>query len=505
MFTSSSVYLKILKKKEVLMAFTSNVFTTETVDFAGEQETIVRGGRNLFDKLAQGFGDIKKISVIGWSSQGPAQAQNLRDSLDGTDITVGVGLREGSSSFAKAETAGFSRDNETLGEMYDMISKSDMTILLISDAAQAENWQKITEAMKPGSTLGLSHGFLLGYVKSIGQSIRDDINIIGVCPKGMGPSVRRLYEQGKETEGAGINCSFAVEQDISGNSNEVALAWAVGLGAPFVFQTTLEMEYRSDIFGERGILLGGVHAMIEVLNRYFVREGRSAEQAFRDTAEVITGPLSQTISHDGLKAVYDDLNDDQQTELRRAYNASYEPFAAILDEIYTEVHSGREFGSVIDTVKRLEKFPLSNISNTEVWRVGEHVRKNRDENQAVDPTTAGFYLACMVAQVDLLKSKGHEWSEVVNESIIEAVDSLNPYMHAQGVAYMVDNCSMTAKLGSRKWAPQFDYRLEQQAITVLDGVRDEDNSPFERFENHDVHAAMKTASKLRPSVDISVV
>ena len=82
------------------------------------------------------------------------------------------------------------------------------------------------------------------------------MNVIAVCPKGMGPSVRRLYEQGREVNGAGINSSFAVHQDINGKATDYALAWAIGLGSPFTFQTTLESEYRSDIFGERGILLG---------------------------------------------------------------------------------------------------------------------------------------------------------------------------------------------------------------------------------------------------------
>ena len=64
-------------------------------------------------------------------------------------------------------------------------------------------------------------------------------------------------------------------------------------------------------------------------------------------------------------------------------------------------------------------------------------------------------------------SQGHPYSEICNESIIEAVDSLNPYMHARGVAFMVDNCSYTARLGSRKWAPRFDYILEQQARLIV--------------------------------------
>lgn len=83
----------------------------------------------------------------------------------------------------------------TLGEMFDVIKESDLVILLISDAAQAKLHEKIFAAMKPGATLGLSHGFLLGYLESIGKKFPDNIDVIAVCPKGMGPSVRRLYEQ----------------------------------------------------------------------------------------------------------------------------------------------------------------------------------------------------------------------------------------------------------------------------------------------------------------------
>lgn len=77
---------------------------------------------------------------------------------------------------------------------------------------QSRLYPKLLAAMKPGATLGLSHGFLLGVMKNDGVDFRPDINVVLVAPKGMGPSVRRLYEQGKEVNGAGINCSFAVHQ-----------------------------------------------------------------------------------------------------------------------------------------------------------------------------------------------------------------------------------------------------------------------------------------------------
>jgi ketol-acid reductoisomerase len=179
------------------MAFASKTFETRTIKMADREETILAGGRHLFPLLPNACHGIKQIGVIGWSSQGPAQAQNLRESLEGTPIRVKVGLREGSSSMKEAATLGFTEENGTLGEMYDVIRESDMTLLLISDAAFAENYRKIFAAFRPGTTLGLSHGFLLSHLQAQGETFPKDINVIAVCPKGMGPSVRRLYEQGR--------------------------------------------------------------------------------------------------------------------------------------------------------------------------------------------------------------------------------------------------------------------------------------------------------------------
>ena len=243
------------------MKIESNIFEVKEYNLGGTNETIVAGGRHLFDKLPQAFEGIKNIGVIGWGNQGPAQAQNLRDSLEGTDIKVSIGLRAGSASEAAAQAAGFTKENGTLGDMFDVLAQSDLAIVLISDAALAKNYEKVLAAVKPGATLGLSHGFLIGHLESIGYTIRKDISVIAMCPKGMGASVRRLYEQGKTVNGAGINSSIAVYQDVNGKATEQALGWAIACGAPFVFPTTMEMEYKSDIFGERGMILGAVHAL----------------------------------------------------------------------------------------------------------------------------------------------------------------------------------------------------------------------------------------------------
>merc|ERR1719223_1125015 len=488
------------------MAFTSEVFSPQEVDFADTKETIVKGGRDLFPLLPKAFEGIKNIGVIGWGSQAPAQAQNLKDSLAeaGADIKVSIGLREGSSSFAEAKEVGFSEDDGTLGEMFNVIKESDFVMLLISDAAQAKLYKKVFDAMKPGATLGLSHGFLLGYLDSIGESFPEDMDVIAVCPKGMGPSVRRLYEQGKEVNGAGINASFAVHQDKSGKATELALGWGVALGSPFMFETSLSSEYRSDIYGERGILLGAVHGIVESLYRRYQRQGMTAEDAFVQSSESITGNIVKIISTQGIKAVYDQLEGEDKKTFQTAYSASYKPAKEILQEIYDEVSSGNEIRTVIMHGARTSKYPVGKIDGTNTWTVGEQVRANRDEeNIPLNPFTAGVYVATMMAQIDVLLEEGHPYSEVGDESVIEAVDSLCPYMHYRGVAFMVDNCSFTAKTGSRKWAPRFDYILDQLAYTAVDNGKPVDMDLIADFENHKIHAAVEACCELRPAVDIS--
>ncbi|HEV2301265.1 MAG TPA: hypothetical protein VGR91_06805 [Stellaceae bacterium] len=485
------------------MTFSSNVFPIEKIVLGGREESIVRGGRHLFPLLPQAFSGIRRIGVLGWSSQGPAQAQNLRDSLAGSDIRVKVGLRAASASAAAAEKAGFTRANGTLGEMYQVIGESDLVLLLISDAAQVENYDRIMAALRAGATLGLSHGFLLAYLKSAGKAFRPDINVIGVCPKGMGRSVRRLYEQGREIKGAGINCSFAVEQDIDGKATDHALAWAVALGSPCTFETTLEFEYKSDIFGERGILLGAVHGIAEALYRWFRGQGESRDDAFLDSAKSITAPISRRISAAGLIGVYEGLDAAGKEAFKRAYCAAYGPAAEILAEIYDEVASGNEIRSVVDAAERLKRFPMSEIAGTEMWQVGRSLKSNREAE--VHPVTAGVYVAAMMAQADILKERGHPYSEIVNESIIEAIDSLNPYMDFKDVAYMVDNCSTTARLGARKWAPRFDYAMTQSALLRLGGEGAADAALFERFLKSDLHQALAVCLDLRPPVSIAVL
>lgn len=487
----------------VIRDFDTVTFDKEYINVADQREAIVRGGRHVFARLPEAFAGLNQIAVIGWGPQGAAQACNLRDSLAGA-VRVIVGLRDGSPSFDSARAAGFSEEDGTLGEMFNVIAASDMVILLIADSAQAELYPKIFGALRPNATLGLSHGFLVGHMDNVGDAFPPEIDVIAVCPKGMGKSVRALYLQGADVNGAGINASFAVHQDVSGRAVDRALAWSVALGAPYTFQTTLHSEYISDITGERGILLGAVHGIVESLYRRYVRQGASPKDAFLRTTEAVTGPISRIISKHGIRAVYDSIPDADRKTFQIAYSAAYPVGREVVEEIYDEVRSGNEVRSVVLAGERLRRFPMGKIDQSEMWLVGGQVRANRDEHSIpLDPFTAGVYCGVMMAQIDVLLENGHPYSEVANESVIESVDSLNPYMHARGVAYMVDNCSITARLGARKWAPRFDYQLTQMSFPAVDSGN-VDNSSFNAFAGHPIHDILATCAELRPVVDIFV-
>jgi len=117
----------------------------------------------------------------------------------------------------------------------------------------------------------------------------------------------------------------------------------------------------------------------------------------------------------------------------------------------------------------------------------------------------------MKAQVDLLITKGHCWSEAINESIVEAIDSLNPYMHFNGPSHMIDNCSDTARQGTRVWAPRFHYVVCMEALPKFHSLGKfnefdkTDQLTLYNFINSPIHEALAECSKMRPPVDIAVL
>jgi len=208
----------------------------------------------------------KKVAVIGYGSQGHAQAQNLRDS----GIEVIVSELEGTANYQLALEHGFKPvDASTAAKDADIIQ------ILIPDDAQAKMYRSsVAPHMREGKTLLFSHGFNIHYNQIIPP---DDIDVIMVAPKGPGHLVRREYERG-----AGVPSLIAVYQDYSGQAKQTALAYAKAIGATRagVIETTFKEETETDLFGEQVVLCGGVSELVRAGFDTLVEAGYQPEIAY---------------------------------------------------------------------------------------------------------------------------------------------------------------------------------------------------------------------------------
>jgi len=208
----------------------------------------------------------KTIAIIGFGSQGSAQAQNLRDS----GLEVIVSDLPGTPGFEKARNAGFSPLSAA-----EAAQKGDVIQILAPDQYQAGIYKEsIAPRLKAGGVLMFSHGFNIHYHQIIPPR---DVDVIMVAPKGPGDLVRRMYQEGK-----GVPSLIAVYQDASGKAKDIALAYARGIGATRagVLETTFQEETETDLFGEQAVLCGGLTALIKAGFETLVEAGYQPEVAY---------------------------------------------------------------------------------------------------------------------------------------------------------------------------------------------------------------------------------
>ena len=207
-----------------------------------------------------------KVAIIGYGSQGHAHANNLKDS--GVDVTVG--LRAGSSSAKKAESAGLK-----VASIEGAVKGADLVMVLAPDEHQADLYaQQIEPNLKKGGTLAFAHGFNIHFEQI---RPRDDVDVIMVAPKGPGHLVRSTY-----TQGGGVPSLIAIYQDASGRAREVALSYASanGGGRAGIIETTFKDETETDLFGEQAVLCGGATALVQAGFETLVEAGYPPEMAY---------------------------------------------------------------------------------------------------------------------------------------------------------------------------------------------------------------------------------
>ena len=208
----------------------------------------------------------KTIGIIGYGSQGSAQALNLRDS----GLKVIIGAVKGSPSWKKAETAGFKV--HTAAELAKI---ADVIVMLAPDTSQARIYTSdVVQGLTAGKVLQFAHGFNIHYGQIVPPA---NVDVIMIAPKAPGQMVREVYVQGN-----GVPSLIAVHQNASGKAQEIALAYAKGIGSSRagILETTFAEETETDLFGEQAVLCGGVTSLIKAGFETLVEAGYQPEVAY---------------------------------------------------------------------------------------------------------------------------------------------------------------------------------------------------------------------------------
>lgn len=347
----------------------------KSINFGGTEEVVYERDDWPREKLLDYFKN-DTIALVGYGSQGYGQGLNLRDN----GLNVIVGVRKGGASWNAALDDGWI-EGKNLFDVTEAIEKGTIVMNLLSDAAQSETWPQIQPLITKGKTLYFSHGFSPVFKELTHVEPPKDVDTILVAPKGSGRTVRSLFKEGR-----GINSSYAVWNDVTGKAEEKAVALAVAVGSGYVYQTTFEKEVRSDLYGERGCLMGGIHGMFLAQYEVLRERGHTPSEAFNETVEEATQSLYPLIGRNGMDYMYDACS---TTARRGALDWSpkfKEALKPVFNELYDKVIDGTEtkrsldFNSQKDYREKFEK-ELQEIRNLEIWQVGKEVRKLRPENQ----------------------------------------------------------------------------------------------------------------------------
>jgi ketol-acid reductoisomerase len=268
----------------------------------------------------------KKITIVGYGSQGHAHANNLRDS----GMEVWVGLRKG-PSWDKAQAAGLKPMS-----VAEAAKVSDVVMILAPDEQQPELYQKeISPNLKQGAYLAFAHGFNIHF----GQIVpRQDLNVFMVAPKGPGHLVRSEF-----TKGSGVPMLMAIYQDPSGNTRDLALAYAsaIGGGRAGVLETSFREETETDLFGEQVVLCGGLTSLITAAYETLVEAGYSPELAYFECLHEVK-LIVDLIYEGGIANMrYSISNTAKYGDLTRGPRIINEDTRREMKKILSEIQSGQ--------------------------------------------------------------------------------------------------------------------------------------------------------------------
>jgi ketol-acid reductoisomerase len=346
------------------------------IDFGGVKETVVT--RKEFS-LAKARKVLKNetIAIIGYGVQGPAQALNLRD--NGFNVIIGQS-KKFMNDWNRAKRDGF-KPGETLFEIEEAVQKGTVVQYLLSDAAQKICWPQIKRNLNEGDALYFSHGFSIVYNDLTKIIPPENVDVVLVAPKGSGLNVRRNF-----LSGAGINSSFAVHQNFTGNADERCMAVGIGIGSGYLFPTTFEKEVTSDLVGERGILMGALSGVMEAQYEVLRKNGHSPSEAFNETVEELTQSLIRLVDENGMDWMFSNCSATAQRGALDWAPKFKKATLPVFRDLYKAVKNKDEAKRVLKVCgaknykERLDR-ELGKMHDSEMWKAGEASRSLRPKGK----------------------------------------------------------------------------------------------------------------------------
>mgnify|MGYP002628337716 FL=1 len=341
------------------------------INFGGTIEEVVTRDEFPLEKAVK-YLKNEVIAVIGYGVQGPGQSLNLKDN----GFNVIVGQRKNSKSWDKAISDGWI-EGKNLFDIDEACKKGTIIQYLLSDAGQISVWPRVKKHLSKGKALYFSHGFGLTYNDQTGINPPNDIDVILVAPKGSGTSLRRLF-----VEGNGLNSSFAIHQDATGNARDRVIALGIGVGSGYLFETTFKKEVYSDLTGERGTLMGAIQGLFAAQYDILRKKGHSPSEAFNETVEEATQSLYPLVAENGMDWMYANCSTTAQRGALDWWKKFRDAVYPVFEELYESVETGNETKITIESNQKIDyranlDKELNELKESELWKTGSEVRKLR--------------------------------------------------------------------------------------------------------------------------------
>jgi ketol-acid reductoisomerase len=354
------------------------------IDFGGVEEEVVMRSEFPLSRARRVLKD-ETIAILGYGVQAPGQSLNLKD--NGFDNVIVGQSKKFKRDWDRALEDGW-KAGKDLFDIEEAARRGTIIEMLIADAAHGIVWPTVEKCLNEGDALYFSHGFSIVYSDQTKVIPPEYVDVIMVAPKGSGLNVRRNF-----LSGAGINASFAVEQDYTGRARERCIALGIAIGSGYLFPTTFRKEVYSDLTGERGVLMGALAGIMEAQYETLRRHGHSPSEAFNETVEELTQSLIRLVDENGMDWMYSNCSSTAQRgalDWKPRFKKAVMP---VFRELYRRVADGTETRRVIRVCgksgyqDRLAK-ELAAMRDSEMWRAGAATRALRPKEKARKVTKA---------------------------------------------------------------------------------------------------------------------